>query len=351
MTKCPFIYNEENSAWVIEGLEEAAYVLNSDSFRKPKQDEFKHGTLMSPSFFLALELTPENEHNRIRREFALAFSPHRINKIEEEILMPTASFFVKEIGDSISIDTIESEYIQLYCDKVFKGILGFDEGFSNEILAIYSVSEKYFKNDGPDSPHGKAALRMVIEKLADYCLLKKNDLNELSFISYMQNNGAVSVDELVYYILPFLEMIHLKIHVELPLELIKHLSALPKNTRGNLINNAKDLNLAVEEATRLMKPRRKKGPYISRVPELDIKINNQLIRKGERVVLKIVESGLDERIFENPEVFNPWRVNVDKHLAFGSGIHRCLGKSLVKSVASCAAIQLFKRYPDFKIVV
>ncbi|XOQ13059.1 MAG: cytochrome P450 [Shouchella clausii] len=348
MSKCPMRFNEDDHAWIIEGLEESKYILESQYFRKPKQNEFEHGTLMSPSFFLALELTPEEEHERIRKEFAKSFSNNRMKRIEKEILEPNVTLFLDSMTD-INVTSIEKNFLELYCDKAFKEIVGLNKEFSKEILAIYKVCDNFFKKDGPKSLHGRAGYRLMYSKLIDYCKKYKKNEEQLSFIGYMVNNDEVRIEEIVYYVIPFLEMISLKIHIELPLELIKHLSKLPTDIREDFIKNRKNLNLAIEEAARLMKPNRAEGPYITRVPIQDIKVNNQLVLEGERVVLKIVESGLDERTFKDANDYNPWRENLNLHLAFGAGLHRCLGKNLAKSVAACAATQLFIKYPNINI--
>jgi cytochrome P450 len=38
----------------------------------------------------------------------------------------------------------------------------------------------------------------------------------------------------------------------------------------------------------------------------------------------------DERVFEDAEDFNILRYNADKHLGYGSGIHRCLGQHVAE---------------------
>jgi cytochrome P450 len=58
----------------------------------------------------------------------------------------------------------------------------------------------------------------------------------------------------------------------------------------------------------------------------------------------------DERIFAHPDRFDPWRSNADQHLAFGHGLHHCLGASFVRLEARIALEVLVQRLPDMHLV-
>ncbi|MNR41795.1 Cytochrome P450 [compost metagenome] len=55
----------------------------------------------------------------------------------------------------------------------------------------------------------------------------------------------------------------------------------------------------------------------------------------------------DEEIFENPELFNIHR-HPNPHLAFGHGIHYCLGAQLARMESKIAIQTLLERFPDFR---
>ncbi len=58
----------------------------------------------------------------------------------------------------------------------------------------------------------------------------------------------------------------------------------------------------------------------------------------------------DERIFAHPDRFDLWRPNADQHLAFGHGIHHCLGAPFVRMEARIALEVLVQRLPDVHLV-
>ncbi|MFK7966517.1 MAG: cytochrome P450 [Burkholderiaceae bacterium] len=60
----------------------------------------------------------------------------------------------------------------------------------------------------------------------------------------------------------------------------------------------------------------------------DIELEGQRIRKGDKVVVWYVSANRDEDFFGDPEVFRIDRAKPHRHLAFGYGVHRCVGDRL-----------------------
>jgi len=54
-------------------------------------------------------------------------------------------------------------------------------------------------------------------------------------------------------------------------------------------------------------------------------------------------------VFPDPHVFDVARTNAREHLAFGSGIHFCLGASLARMEGEVALRALFERFPDLDL--
>ena len=57
-------------------------------------------------------------------------------------------------------------------------------------------------------------------------------------------------------------------------------------------------------------------------------INGHTFNPGDRVLLSLGSANHDEHHFENPETLDITRKNAKDHLAFGHGIHYCLGAPL-----------------------
>ncbi|SES03206.1 Cytochrome P450 [Streptomyces sp. yr375] len=66
--------------------------------------------------------------------------------------------------------------------------------------------------------------------------------------------------------------------------------------------------------------------YVQRTARTDLEIGGQRIAAGESVTLWNVSANFDEAVFERPDLFDVAR-EPNRHLAFGSGPHRCIGQN------------------------
>ncbi|UJW32776.1 cytochrome P450 [Saccharothrix sp. AJ9571] len=85
-----------------------------------------------------------------------------------------------------------------------------------------------------------------------------------------------------------------------------------------------------------------------RVAVEDVEIGGQLIKAGEGVVPLVAGANHDETVFERPGEFDPGR-SAQHHVAFGYGVHQCLGQNLVRVEMDVAYRKLFERVPTLKV--
>jgi cytochrome P450 len=70
---------------------------------------------------------------------------------------------------------------------------------------------------------------------------------------------------------------------------------------------------------------------------------------GSRLFLWLAAAGRDEEAFQRPSEFDMNRTDADHHLAFGKGLHYCLGANLGKLEAQIAIAELARRYPHLRL--
>ncbi|MGY0065412.1 cytochrome P450 [Streptomyces sp. QTS137] len=87
-----------------------------------------------------------------------------------------------------------------------------------------------------------------------------------------------------------------------------------------------------------------------RVAVDDVEIAGQLIRKGEGIVPLLAAANHDTEVFGCPHAFNPDRAE-RRHVAFGYGVHQCLGQNLVRVEMEIAYRKLFERVPTLELAV
>jgi len=88
----------------------------------------------------------------------------------------------------------------------------------------------------------------------------------------------------------------------------------------------------------------------SRVATADVQIGGTLIRAGEGVVGLSNAGNHDPNGFENPDDFDIER-GARHHVAFGFGVHQCLGQNLARMELQIVFDTLFRRMPGIKVAV
>ncbi|MEV1024232.1 cytochrome P450 [Streptomyces sp. NPDC050264] len=85
-----------------------------------------------------------------------------------------------------------------------------------------------------------------------------------------------------------------------------------------------------------------------RVALEDIEVAGETIRAGEGVVFSTSLINRDEAAFAAPETLD-WDRSARHHLAFGFGIHQCLGQNLARAELDIALRTLFERLPGLRL--
>lgn len=88
---------------------------------------------------------------------------------------------------------------------------------------------------------------------------------------------------------------------------------------------------------------------INRIATEDIELNGHTIKKGEEVVVWLASANRDEEIFEQADEFQIDR-SPNPHIAFGYGIHTCLGNSLARLEANIIFTSFINRFPKTRII-
>jgi len=87
-----------------------------------------------------------------------------------------------------------------------------------------------------------------------------------------------------------------------------------------------------------------------RYPREDTSVAGVTIPRGELVFAVLASANRDEQQFENPDRLDLGRES-NPHVAFGYGMHYCLGASLARLEAQIAIATLFRRVPSLKLAL
>ncbi|MGW4132320.1 cytochrome P450 [Amycolatopsis japonica] len=90
-------------------------------------------------------------------------------------------------------------------------------------------------------------------------------------------------------------------------------------------------------------------PGLFRTVAEEATVGSFTFRRGDRIFLFYASANHDKNHFASPEEFQLDRPNAKKHLAFGHGIHNCIGAALAKLELSVVLELLKDRYPRLRL--
>ncbi|MFC7398005.1 cytochrome P450 [Chelatococcus sp. GCM10030263] len=117
--------------------------------------------------------------------------------------------------------------------------------------------------------------------------------------------------------------------------------------RGWLAADWSRANLAIEEFLRFVSPVQFSKPRFVR---RDMELGGVRVKRGDKIMAMIAAANMDPEANPHPEQLDLTR-HPNRHLAFGTGIHFCLGHQLARIEGKCALQALFTRWPDLALAV
>ena len=115
--------------------------------------------------------------------------------------------------------------------------------------------------------------------------------------------------------------------------------------RQRLIDDPSMITKGTDELLRVFTPTLGLARTVSR----DTEFHGQPMREGDRAILMWAAANRDPAVFENPDELDLDRANAQKQMAFGVGIHRCLGSHYAKLMFQVMLTAILERLPDFEL--
>jgi cytochrome P450 len=120
--------------------------------------------------------------------------------------------------------------------------------------------------------------------------------------------------------------------------------ATHEDDRKRLVAEPELMPLAVEELLRAYSP-----VTMARLVTSDIEFKGCPMKTGDKLLMNFPAANRDPDVFEDAD-----RVVLDRqhnrHVAFGSGIHRCAGSNLARMELRVALEEWLERIPEFRLV-
>jgi cytochrome P450 len=123
---------------------------------------------------------------------------------------------------------------------------------------------------------------------------------------------------------------------------IWHLATHPED-QARLRAEPELMATAVEEFLRYYSP-----VTMARSVTSDAEVRGCPMKAGDKILMAFPAGNRDPEVFADPDTFLIDRAN-NRHFAFGSGIHRCLGSNLARMELRVAIDELLTRIPTFEL--
>jgi cytochrome P450 len=292
---------------------------------------------------IPLQVDPP-EHSKYRKLLDPIFAPKRMNLIEPDIAQ-----LVNELIDRF-IDEGSCEFTTALAEplpsSVFLRLLGLPV---SDLQMFLGMKDGILRPAGADLEEIRAAQqvnaaeieRFFGETLAERRKKPQDDL--LSMFAAAEVGGDRLTDDEILGIC-FLFLLAGLDTVTDTLECFFAYLAQHPGQRALIVQDPAIIPTAVEELLRWETP----VTGVARVAAEDVELGGCPMHKGEHVGISIGSANTDEQELDDADEVILTRNT--KHLAFGAGVHRCLGSHLARLELRTTLREWHRRIPDYEIV-
>ncbi|GAA1878954.1 monooxygenase YjiB [Pseudonocardia ailaonensis] len=288
-------------------------------------------------------------HVRFRRLVARVFSPQVVSALEPDI-REIANTVIDDFGGRTEVDFVR-EYTDVFPSFVMADWLG-----------VPRVDQRRFKAWSDDMIEVSLSPSMTPERRVE-CMRSYVDFQQY-FAAIIEERRASPREDAVSLLVSARVDGERPLDVPEILELLRGFLIAGNDTTTNLLGGMMLLLLdhpevmaevrsdyglipaLVEESLRFISP----ASWIMRTVERPTEVGGCPVSAGGRARLLLAAANRDGAQFEEPDVFDIHR-DPTGHMAFGHGIHYCIGHLLARAEARIALEVLFDRAADIRLAV
>ncbi len=353
----PFLAGGQQTTWMVTRMEEVVQVLK-DSQRFTVNYAAVKGNELARSMEGATDegfsiigrsmLSVDGlDHQRLRGLVSQVFTPKYTQRLRPGI-QQIADRLLDRVAEQGSMDLLED-----YAFPLPINVIGRMMGVSDDNWDVLREGSRALVDGGAVTPDGVALRESKIRAYND------------AIVQLVAEKRCHPQDDLISQLILAEEAGDRLSEPEL-LSMIGLLIVAGHETTANLIGNGTlalldhpdqlaklkaDLSLvptAVEELLRLTGPL-VITPLLRLVTE-DLELGGQHLSRGDMVIPVLISANHDESHFTDAAELDLAR-RIDRHLAFGYGIHVCLGAPLARLEADIALTTLLRRMPHLRLNV
>jgi cytochrome P450 len=329
--------------WLVTGYDVARAVLaDSDAFANDVRHLIGRQDRAPAERIGGLGMTDQPDHARLRGVLTPWFTRRRLADLQDDIDRVVAEALDDMAANGPEIDLVErfgfAVPFGVICDLLgmpavdreafrLRGAARFDLRDAGAAILDTAAGTRQFLIDlvaaerrSPHLPDGLVA-RMVADHGADFDDVELGGLADGVFLGGYETSAS---------------MLSLGTWV-----LLQHPDAWETLRHGG----PADVDRVVEELLRFVCPVQIAFPRIAR---REVVLGDRLVRTGDLVVVSLTGAGRDPARNDDPARFDPTTASAGT-LAFGHGLHRCVGAELARMELRTALVALARRFPDLSL--
>lgn len=348
---CPIVLPDKQVVWLVTRYDDVAMVLKDERFAKDRTraltpEQMKKQPWVPPLFRPLtrnmLDLDPP-DHTRLRALVQKAFTPRVVEQVRERIVKLTEDLLDRAMERG-RMDLVRDYALQLPT-TIIAEMLGVPvedrHKFHRWSRAIVQSNPSGWRMVG-GIPSAVMFLRYIRKLVRARRARPQEDLVS-ALVQVEEAGDQLNEDELLAMIFLLLIAGH-ETTVNLvgngTLALLEHPDQMEK-----LRTNQDLIKPAVEELLRHSGPLETATERFTREA---VTVANVTIPRGAMVYAVLTSANRDERQFPNPDAVDITR-EPNRHLAFGLGIHYCLGAPLARLEAQIAFDALLRRASSLRL--
>jgi cytochrome P450 len=345
--EAPAYYNERYDFWALSRFEDV-----ERAHREPRLYSSAHNTVLemmteeAQTRGMMIFLDPP-EHTVLRRLVSKAFTPRRVVELELEIRTMCTGLLDAQQGRD-RFDYVQDFGAQLPAN-VIAALLGVPpadrEAVRHHIDAIFHIEPEVGMVNQVSMQAGGWLAEYLVGLLDERRASPRDDMLTDLVQSEIERDGVLR--QLTTQEATEFGLLIVSAGTETVARLLGWAGLLLARHPGQQSELAADPSLipnAVEELLRYESPSPVQGRWLTETVE----IHGRILPVGSKVLLLTGSAGRDDRAYPDADHFDIHR-QFKLHVAFGYGIHFCLGAALARMEGKVALEETFKRFPRWSV--
>jgi cytochrome P450 len=284
-------------------------------------------------------------HTALRRLVSRAFTPRRVADLEPAI-RALSSTYLDGLESRAAGDLI-ADYAALLPMDVISRLLGVPDGDQEQLREWSDALLHRNEGDMDVTPAGIDAAYQLYKYFAAFVAERRtapgaDDL--AAALVAAENDGERLTDDQVVGFLFLLIIAGNETTTKLLGNCLLALQRFP-GERAKLTKDPGRIPAAIEEILRY----EGSTQVMARTLTRDVELHDRVMPAGDKVLLLLGSGNRDERVWDRPDVYDIDRAWPTHHLAFGHGIHVCLGAALARLEMRVSLEEFLGRFPGYEI--